>query len=120
MEAFWDAMPAAMKLLMAIFAGGTLHFLRNRALPIAEGLTGTATSMIAGWLLMLALSKAKALDWNEWWFLGGPLTFMANYFLGGMENMGTQIRDTPVKFIVETAVTIYTTVKEKFFNKKPE
>jgi hypothetical protein len=113
LDAFWLAMPPIMKLLVGVFLGATVHFVRNRALPIAEGLAGAFTSVVAGLLITIALCYVKHLNYGELWFVGAGLAFLANYFLGGMETLGKQIRDSPVKFLIETILDSYDAVKER-------
>ena len=110
---FWQAMPAIMKLLLGVALGATVHFLRNRALPLAEGLVGALTSAIAGLLITIGVCYWKKWDYGELWFAGSGLTFLANFFLGGMETIGKQIRDTPIKLLIETFLDIYDVIKAR-------
>jgi hypothetical protein len=117
LDLFWLSMPAGMKLLLGVTAGGTVHFLRNRALPVAEGLTAAITAIIAGSIITAGYCSVKGLSIGNYWWLGAGLTFMANYFLGGMETLGKQIRDTPVKSVVDAIADAYDAIMSRFKSK---
>ena len=111
---FWVAMPSVMKLLLAVFAGATVHFLRNRAVPVAEGLAGAAISVIAGFFLTFGLCYWRNWKVEDLWFVGSGVAFMANYFIGGMETVGKQIQETPIKMLIEAVADAYDVIKTRF------
>ncbi|GAB4018638.1 hypothetical protein GCM10028808_53860 [Spirosoma migulaei] len=113
LDAFWSAMPPIMKLLLGVFGGATVHFLRNRAVPIRDGLSSALIAIIAGFLFTYGLCYVKHWSVGDWWFLGSGLAFMANFLLGGMETVGKQIQDTPIKLLIETCLDVYDTIKAR-------
>ncbi|MCX6218325.1 hypothetical protein [Spirosoma sp.] len=112
-DLFWQAMPSAMKLFLGTFLGATCVFLRNKGVPIREGLSSAVIAIIAGYLLTLALCKAKGLDMGEWWFLGAGLAFIANFVLGGAETIGKQFQQTPIKVFIEWIMDTYDVIKAR-------
>ncbi|QMW06345.1 hypothetical protein [Spirosoma foliorum] len=112
-DAFWEAMPPEMKLLLGVVAGATVHFLRNRAVPIREGLASALIAIIAGYIITFGVCYVRHWDMGEWWFAGSGLAFMANFFLGGMETVGKQFQTTPIKVIIETLLDAYDTIKAR-------
>lgn len=111
-------MPPEMKLLLGVVAGATVHFLRNRAVPIAEGLSSALIAIIAGFIITFGVCTVKHWSVGDWWFLGSGLAFMTNYILGGMETVGKQIQDTPIKLLIETILDTYDTIKARLSKPK--
>ncbi|AKD55041.1 hypothetical protein [Spirosoma radiotolerans] len=96
------AVPGEAFLVLALFAGATIHAIRQKQIPVAEGLTGAIVSFTSGFFgfkILGALFPAFfVLD--DVWMFGFPIAYGANYWLGGMDTVGEQIRDKPVQTIV--------------------
>ncbi|GAB3783252.1 hypothetical protein GCM10028818_40840 [Spirosoma horti] len=116
------AVPGEAFLVLALFAGATIHAIRQKQIPVAEGLTGAIVSFTSGFFGFKMLSyffPAFALD--DVWMFGFPIAYGANYWLGGMDTVGAQIRDTPVQTIVswlgifaDEVISKYDKIAERF------
>lgn len=110
----WAAMPPEMKLLFGVFLGVTVHVARNWAIPIVEGLAGAFTSLIGGYLFIFGVCFLSGWNMSDYWWAGGAAGFIANFLLGGMETIGKQIRDSPIKWIIETGLDAWGLIKDRF------
>ncbi|GAB2582582.1 hypothetical protein [Spirosoma areae] len=115
--------PGEAYFVLALFAGSTIHAMRLKQVPVAEGLTGAFISFVGGFFFFKIICLAFSLNLDDVWFLGFPVAYMANYALGGMDTVGSQIRDSPVQTIVSLLGTLVDEVLakiEKFKTQPPK
>ena len=110
--------PGEAWLVLSLFLGATVHAIRRKAVSIAEGLTGAVISFVGGFYLFKIGCYMLGITLDDVWFLGFPVAYMSNYGLGGMDTVGAEIRDSPVKTIISVASAITDEVLERYFKIK--
>lgn len=88
--------------LIAAFFGATCHIIWtwDKLIPATRGIGGALIGVTIG--VIGTLMARWMMDWKlaDIWFFGFPLAFMANYFIGGMESIGKQIAEDPLKMLI--------------------